>query len=207
MKVAEWKRVVRPLLPPEEAWEFRGSMCYRLPVNRVLVGVSGEGSGFDKGVYIWRVSMPLFVPSDIVDLSWSQRMGGGARKYDSLDEEALQWAIGLAVEGLESEECALRRMVSRGTETSRNRRAHEVVGYALTLLGDLAAARAALTRARAGTAASVVEQEVIDRVLLIDRLLDEDAGGRAVNQLDRWCAETVGALGLRRSTTPDGRTD
>ena len=72
MRVAEWKRTVRPLLAADEDWEFRGPMCYRLPVRRVLLGILGEGSGFDQGVYIWRVTMPLFVPSDNVTLSVCQ---------------------------------------------------------------------------------------------------------------------------------------
>jgi hypothetical protein len=205
VKVAEWKRVVRPVLPADEDWEFRGSMCYRPPVRRVLLGVLGEGSGFDKGVYLWRVSMPLFVPSDVVDLSWSERIGGGARKYDKFDEEALERAIGLAVDGLGSEEYALRAMASRETQASRNRRVHEVVGYAQLLLGDLGAARAALTRARADVARTGAEQEVIDRAQLVGRLLDEEGSERAVGQLDRWCAETAVALGLQRSVASDRR--
>ena len=62
MRTAEWKRLVRPLLPVEERWEFRGSLCYRAPVGRFMFGVLAEGSAFDTGVYIWRVSMPLLVP-------------------------------------------------------------------------------------------------------------------------------------------------
>ena len=203
MKVSEWKRVVRPVLSADEAWEFRGSMCYRLPVHHVLLGVLGEGSGFDKGVYIWRVSMPLFVPSPVVDLSWSERIGGGSSKYEKFDSEVLKRTIGLATERLGSEEQALRAMASRKTLASRNRRVHEVVGYAHLLLGDLTAARAALTRARADGAKTIAEQEVVDRVQLVSRLLDEEGSERAVVQLDRWCAETTTALGLRRSVIPD----
>lgn len=81
--MSEWKRVVRPLLPSDEAWRFRGGLAYRLPVERFLLGVLAEGSAFDRGVYLWRVSMPLFVPAEHVVLSYSQRVGGGAAKYGS----------------------------------------------------------------------------------------------------------------------------
>jgi hypothetical protein len=206
MKVAEWKRVARPLLPADEAWEFRGSMCYRLPTRRVVSGVLAEGSGFDKGVYIWRVTMPLFVPSQNVVLSWSDRIGGGARKYYRHDDDALAAAITAAVEGLGTEEDALGKMVSRGAGATRNRFAVETVAYAQLLLGDLASAHEALDRAGAGVAGTPVEQEIIVRARLIGRVLDEERPDRAISQLDRWCDQTAGALGLRRSSDPDQAT-
>ena len=205
MRISEWKHAVWPALPETENWDFRESMCYRLPVERVLIGILGEGSGFDKGAYIWRVSMPLFVPSDIVDLSWSERVGGRAHKFYKLDEEEIGRAIRQAFEGLEDEEMSLHRMATRETESSRNRRVHEVVGYAQLLLGDVAAARASLSRAASVGVRSTAEQGVIDRVHHIIGLLDEEGIERAVDQLDQWCTATADALGLRRSAASDQR--
>src|SRR5512138_2561429 len=96
MKATEWKRLVRPLLPLEETWDFRGRLCYRMPVGRFLFGVLGEGSGFDTGVYIWRVSVPLFVPSNVMRLTSSDRIGGGATKYSRDDLNELSQAGVLA---------------------------------------------------------------------------------------------------------------
>ena len=76
MRATEWKRIVRPLIPAGEQWQFRGPLCYRSPVNLFLFGVLAESSAFDSGTYIWRVVMPLFVPSEDLDLSWSERIGG-----------------------------------------------------------------------------------------------------------------------------------
>jgi hypothetical protein len=157
-----------------------------------------EGSGFDQGVYIWRVAMPLFVPSDVVTLSWSERIGGGARKFHKNDEDALNAAISSAIGDLGVEEDALGEFVSRGTSINGNRRVDEVVGYTHLLLGDVSSAQESLARAEVGTAAIAWEQEIIDRVRNIIRILNESGPDRAVAQLDRWCEQTVGALGLRR---------
>ncbi len=199
MKAAEWKGVVRSILPTNEHWAFRGSLCYRLPVQRVLLGVLGEGSGFDKGVYVWRVLMPLFVPSEHIVLTSSERIGGGSRKYDNFDVEALTAAISKAIEELGSEEDALIEVVSRDDPSSPNRRLHEVVGYARLLLGDLVAAQQSLRRAAAGVPGASWEQQIIDRAHLIARFVDDHELDKVVVQLDRWCDESAGALGLQRS--------
>jgi len=205
MKAAEWKRAVRPLLPADQPWEVRGTLCYRPPVRRVLLGVMGEGSGFDKGVYIWRVTMPLFVPSENVVLSWSERIGGGSRKYYSYDEDAVAAAVSSAVEALGTEEDALGEIVVRDDPASPNRRLHEVVGYARLLLGDSIGARESLARAAAGVPKAPWGQEIIERARQVGRLLDEEGGDRAVGQLEQWCDQTAGALGLRRSVASDRR--
>jgi hypothetical protein len=207
MKTAEWKRVARSLLPADEPWEFRGSLCYRLPVHRVLFGVLGEGSGFDTGVYVWRVLMPLFVPAESVVLSWSERIGGGARKYDKLNEDTLVAAITTAVKELPGDdEEALGQLVAQGSQAGPNRRLHEVAAYAQLLLGDLTAAQEALALAETGVARTPWEQEIIKRTRLIGRFLGEGGRDRAVEQLDSWCKQTVGTLGLRRSVASDRQT-
>ncbi|MGO9559435.1 MAG: hypothetical protein ACLPQS_17375 [Acidimicrobiales bacterium] len=198
MKTAEWKQVVRPLLPAGDDWAFRGALCYRLPVRRVLLGVLGEGSGFDTGVYVWRVLMPLFVPSRHVVLSWSERIGGGACKYDNIDKQALTAAIAKALGGLEGETSALNEVLARDDPASPNGRLHEVVGYSRLLLGDVAGARQSLARAAAGVPTAAWGQEVVDRCVLIAGFIDDSDLDKAVGQLDSWCEESAGALGLRR---------
>jgi hypothetical protein len=197
MKAVDWKRAVRLSLPADADWEFRGTLCYRLPVKRLLLGVLGEGSAFDTGVYVWRVTMPLFVPSDHVVLSWSERIGGGACKYDKLDVDGLAAAVSSAVGELGEEE-ALDRIIASDDPSTPNRRLHEVIGYVRLLLGDLTSAQESLARAEAGMARASWERSIIDRVQLISRVLDEQGRDGAVEQLDSWCDKTAGALGLRR---------
>jgi hypothetical protein len=167
--------------------------------------VLGERSGFDKGVYIWQLTMPLFIPTDVIDLSWSERIGGRARKYDNLDEQALVTGIIAAVDALGTEQDAAEQTAAREVRESRNRRVQEVVAYARILTGDLAGAREALTLAEAGATETPWEQEIVDRVELVHRLLNQKGCAAVVDQLGRWCDHTVGALGLRRSTAPGRR--
>jgi hypothetical protein len=158
--------------------------------------VLGEGSGFDTGVYIWRVVMPLFVPSQCLVLSWSRRTRSGT--YALGAENALRSAIATAADGLGTEADALVEMAGRDDPASPNRRWHEAIGYVHLLQGNVSGARESLARAATGVADPPWVQEVFDRVRLITRLLDEHGPDRAVVQLDRWGDQTAGALGLRR---------
>lgn len=196
MKAAEWKRTVRPLTPVDERWEFRGSLCYRLPVGWVLAGVLGEGSGFDQGIFIWRVQMPLFVPSEVVDLSWSERVGGGANKYDRHDVVSLETAIRSATNSVAPEDLALAGMADLGSR-STNRRLLETAGYAALLRGDLPRARSALERAALGTVVAAWENEIVERSHLMVTTMDQEGAAAAVTHLERWRDATATALGLR----------
>jgi len=204
MTIAEWKQIIRPLLPAGQPWEFRGRLCYRLPVHRVVQGVLGEGSSFDRAIYIWRVSMPLFVPSKTMTLTWSKRMGV-ARKYYLNDPQALSAAIGAAFSSIGTEDDALIGIAAQAVQATANRKANEVAAYGQLLLGELSTAAEALARASTGIAGSPWEHEVIQRVQLISGLLDQQGRDSAIDQLDQWCEQTAGALGLRRSVDLHGQ--
>lgn len=191
MKSAEWKKTVRPLLP-QGTWAFRGRLCYRQPVDWVLAGVLGEGSGFHTGVYVWQVWMPLFIPSDVVTLSFSARVGGGTRFYDMDETAAMQNAISAALaSALESQPV----LVIASKSATRNPRLFEARAYARVLLGDLDAAMADLAVAKASRS-----QDVADRATLIRGLLDNDDTAEAVRQLARWRDETCAALGIEHDS-------
>jgi hypothetical protein len=81
---------------------------------------------------------------------------------------------------------------------------HEDVGYARLLLGDVAAAKQALSRAETIAVEIPAAHEILERVRLIGRLVNEAGRERAIGQLDRWCDQTAGALGLRRLVQGDG---
>ena len=64
-----------PVLTDSTSWAFRNKIAYRQPVGWVLLGVFGEGSGFHPNqVYIWTLVMPLYVESENLILSYSQRV-------------------------------------------------------------------------------------------------------------------------------------
>lgn len=194
MKVADWKRVVRPLLPEGVTWDFRGGLCYRAPAEMVLEGVLGEGSALDKGVYIWRVAMPLFIPNDTINLSWSTRIGGGAKKYTNDDRDALEKAIRTALEQSSSDDGM---SVIASTDEERNARIVEARAYALLLLDSLEEGRRTLDAILDRTQDARRVEDVRGRVLLIADLLQEGRLGAVRTQFERWQKQTCGALGLR----------
>ena len=198
MKTADWKRVVRPLIPTDGDWAFHGSFCYRLPVHRLMLGVLAEGSAFDRGAFIRRVVMPLFPPTKHVNLSWSTRIGGGAHKYYLHDESEMQAAIKTAFSGFSTEHDEFARLVADYDPDSRNSRQHEVVGYAWIVLGDRERARRCLARACRPVEADAPDwvHGIKERARLVASLLDNEGPERALGQVDQWCGESAGALGL-----------
>lgn len=135
MNEAAWKRLVGSVVPASERWAFRGKLAYRKPLSHVLIGVLGEGSGFGGETYVWRVTMPLFVPSQTVVLSWSARMGGEASRFQDDDQDALHKAASRAIANVGDQESQLRSIASRASG-SQNLRAAEAAAYALVLLGE-----------------------------------------------------------------------
>ena len=195
MKATDWKRVVRPLIPADEHWEFRGSLCYRAPAGRFLFGVLGEGSGFDKGVYIWRVSMPLFVPSEVMVLSFSERVGGGSKKYDDADIDELSTAIGGGLRDLPTEDGELRRVVKLAIG-SPNLRLLEAAAYSYVLLGDQDGAVVTIEQARRSPTRFDWEGVVVDRLSDLAKRLNEQGIDAAAREVDAQAKCTAAALGL-----------
>ncbi|HEU5001151.1 MAG TPA: hypothetical protein VFW71_00010 [Actinomycetota bacterium] len=194
MKTTEWKRLTTPLLIPKYSWAFKQNLCYRVPVATVLLGVLAEGSSFDKGVYIWQVTMPLFVPADFLYLSWSERVGGGARKYRLEDPESLTSAVKTAME-VGDEATALTRIVNRGMKLLPAPETDEVLAYALTLLGRKAEANEILERAigRAGVGG---EDQLMKRLIEFSGLLRSQGQEAAIQLLHQWARLTKNSLKL-----------
>lgn len=195
MKAAEWKRLVRPIIPDGEHWRFRGSLCYRHPVRRFLFGVLGEGSGFDKGVYVWRVSMPLFVPAEVVILSYSYRIGGGSAKYNSADIDEFLSAVASGFRNIPTEEGELRRLIGLATDTS-NVRLYETAAYSQVLLGGQTGALAKIEAATRVPVSRDWEREVVNRLGQFARILTEEGQEAAVVELDAQSKRTATALGV-----------
>lgn len=196
MKIAEWKKWVRPLLPPAERWEFRGSWCYRAPVGLFAFGILSEGSAFDTGAYLWQVSMPLFVPSDVVVLSYSTRIGGNAHKFYSDKPAELRSGIQAGLQHVPRQDDELMRLAKAGVGTP-DVNVLEAAAYASALLGEAKQAMAfAQSAARVDSSVDWVA-EVVDRA---KRFADQlEVGGLAAVRpvLERNAAETASALGLR----------
>lgn len=195
MKAAEWKKIVKPLLPSDDEWAFRGQLCYRRPFRCVLTGVMAEGSGFSTGVYVWQFTMPLFEPSEVITLSWSHRVGGGSNLIDSDDRDAVVAAVRTALDEIEDEAAALQRMAE--CATTMNLRVEEVAGYARIYLDDIQGAQLRLDAAQQEVDGPQWLLDVTTRMRQVDRLLADRGSDAAKEQLDEWVAWTSGQLGLK----------
>jgi hypothetical protein len=198
VKASEWKRVVRPLLPACDLWEFRGSLAYRAPVHRFVFGVLGEGSAFDKGIYVWKVSMPLFVPSDHVTLDYSRRVGGGGAKYYGDQPTELTAALKEAVADPPSEAAEIQRVIDAAARND-DLRPLEAAMYALALMGDYRGALRRAERLQTVEASTEWVREVLRQAAAFAELLRTGESSQVSHFLDHQIAQTAGALGLRRT--------
>jgi len=88
------------------------------------------------------------------------------------------------IAGLGSEATEMEALVTRYRPESRNGRLHEVAGYSYIYLGDLSAARRALSKAVAIMPNSDWQQDIVDRAVKITSLLDQAGTVAAIEQLD-----------------------
>lgn len=165
-------------------------LAYRVPVGRFLRGVLAEGSATRGRRHVWWVSMPLFVPSDELDLSFSDRVA-----TVSVDEPpALADAVTAAVRSLPDEQAETARLarLAPGPDI----RAGETAAYASTYLGDVERALALLAAARTTPGGPDWVDEVRERLQRFEGLLREDGRAAAVAHLDAQAADTARTLGV-----------
>ncbi|ONI90752.1 hypothetical protein ALI22I_11670 [Saccharothrix sp. ALI-22-I] len=203
MKSGEWKKTVRAALRDlpggADLWGFSRSLCYRTDRTWTATGVLAEASGVGLGEYLWVVRMPLFVPADVIDLSFSTRL-------DTVDDEEIRRgpsadSIRAALRAVPSESEALEHIADAAD--ARNVRSLEAAAYATVILGR-----------GDGTAVGLLDQvcdtvpeypwveEVVDRADGIRSLLTGGAATTALERLLSWTHKTATAL---RVTLPNHR--
>jgi hypothetical protein len=194
MKTADWKRLTKPVLQGD-GWRVSKALTYRVPVGWVLHGLLAEDSAANHpSFYLWMVRMPLVVPTDVVDLSWSERFGDSSRTFDPTREEA-QGALVQAAE-LISRQSADGEVVVDPPGGADNVRMQEARAYGLVLKGDVAGAIEVLDRVHRYQARFAWEEELVQRAGDMRSLI---AGGRlrqAVQRLETWRSGTLAALGV-----------
>lgn len=100
-----------PALDQPTDWRFSKKIAYRSPVEWVLLGIFGEGSGWQRDeVYVWSLVMPLYVESTHVVLSHSRRVRGAGTFAPGT--RAFAEAIASAMASLPSEGEALHRIAA-----------------------------------------------------------------------------------------------
>jgi hypothetical protein len=188
VKDAAWRQAVAPLVPAD--WGLRGKVAWRQPVGPVVVGLLGEDSGLDTGVYLWRLLLPLFVPTDVWDLSWSARLGGGAHTWSPAE---LPPAVSAAVAQAPSDDDALRALARR--RSADNWSMLEAVAGSRVLLGRRKAALRVAVRALDDPLAASAPETTARLTRLRDQLSAGDLAA-ARSDLEARSRSTAEALAL-----------
>jgi hypothetical protein len=191
VRESEWKRLITPLLPEDQDWHVQGrGLAYRAPVGRFLFGVLAEGSAAKGRRHIWRLTMPLFEPSDVLDLSYSERISTVSVEHQSAFAEA----VGSAIKTLPSTEAEMARLAE--LTPGPNIRLGETAAYANTYLGKIDRAVAILEAAGATADDHEWVGEIRERLQRFQRLLRDPGQAGAVEHLDAQAADTAKALNL-----------
>ena len=193
MKAVEWQRIAMPHLQPKASWAFEGPIAYRLPFKYVLRGFLAEGSSLDKGAYVWRITVPLFIPSAFVVLDYSERISRG--KFYSSDVAPLRGQLAIEGERTADEDTALEYLASLEMRSLDRKRA-EVKAYACLMVGRIDQARILFQQIRSGIVSASWEGELLLRCALIERLCVDSGAQAATEQLAAWSSETAAALKL-----------
>ena len=192
MRTEEFKRRLKPLLPLGRQWAVKGRIAYESPVGRVLCGLHFEGSD-TGGIYIWRLTMPLFDgESDVVSLSHSRRTEGGLILKG--DDRGFEVAVGRALQPFGSEEEQIERLAGLAFDRTTAR----IIGFAEVLLDQPSRARKALEVASLPTPKDtrpfVLEHQRGARLVL--GLLESGGLPAARAQLNEWTVRNKTKLGL-----------
>lgn len=192
MTPADWKRFASPIL--DQNWRFSKLLAYWHPVRWVLHGILAERSS-SGGFYLWDLRMPLYVPSSVVDLSWSERVGGGTRVWD-VDAVGAD-AIARTGHSVTAAAKAADSVLLPPPGGADNVRMQEARAYGLVLEGASDAAVEVLGRVCRYDATYPWERELVARASENRDLLLAQRTSDVLDRLAEWRASTAHAIGVR----------
>jgi hypothetical protein len=192
MTPAEWKRFASPIL--DDNWRFSKLLAYWHPVSWVLHGILAERSS-SGGFYLWDLRMPLYVQSSVIDLSWSERVGGGTQLWhlDAAGADAIartEHSVAAAAQAADS-------VLLPPPGGADNVRMQEARAYGLVLEGAVDAAVEVLGRACRYDATYPWERELVARASKNRDLLLAQRTSDVLDRLAGWRASTAQAIGVR----------
>ncbi len=194
MTPAEWKRLASPALGPE--WNFSKLLAYCAPVGWVLHGVLAERSRAG-GFYLWSVRMPLYVRSTVLDLSWSERVGGGACVWE--DGAAATQAVVDTGASIIDEVKAADCILIPPPGGADNVRMQEARAYGLVLEDAVTSAIEVLGRVCRYEASYPWEHDIVARASEVRAMLAGNKVQDVLALLAEWRSSTAAVLGVRLS--------
>lgn len=192
MTPAEWKRFASPIL--DENWRFSKLLAYWHPVSWVLHGILAERSS-SGGFYLWDLRMALYVQSSVIDLSWSERVGGGTQLWnvDAAGADAIARTARSVAAAAQSADSVL--LPPPGG--ADNVRMQEARAYGLVLEGASDAAVEVLSRVCRYDATYPWERDLVARASENRDLLLAQRSPDVLDRLAGWRASTAQAIGVR----------
>ena len=137
---ADWKKVVRPHLGPD--WTIRRRFAYLQPIGWNAFGLLAEGSSRSTpGFHVYRVRLPLLPHTSVMNLSWSNRLGGGSRLWEPADP-GLPTVLMNAIRESERDHAQTTVTLSTSAAAAANVNMMETRAYALLVDGRVVEARA-----------------------------------------------------------------
>jgi hypothetical protein len=179
----------------DDAWRFSGTLAYRVPTGWVLYGLLAEDSAARQSeFYLWAVRMPLLVPTDVIDLSWSQRFGGSSRVFDAGDSATLD-ALGQAAKQV-TKQASIGGLLLDPPGGAENVRMQEARAYGLLLEGNSGGAIEVLGRVTRYDARYPWEVEIVRRAGAMRSIIEKGQTSAAVGQVETWRLEAIVSLGI-----------
>jgi hypothetical protein len=189
---AEWRRFASQVLG--ENWGFSKLLAYWQPVSWVLYGILAERSS-SGGFYLWDVRMPLYVQSSVIDLSWSERVGGGTQTWDT--DAAGAQAIAEAQRSVAAAVQAADSVLLAPPGGADNVRMQEARAYGLVLEGRTDAAVEVLGRVCRYGANYPWERDIVARATEVRDLLLAHRSADVLDRISGWRAGTAHTIGVR----------
>lgn len=192
MRSAEWKRFAGPLLGPE--WDFSKRLAYRKPVGWVVRGLLEEPSDWG-GFYLWDVRMPLYVPSNVLVLSWSDRVGGGTCRWEVGPDaaDAITRTAKSIAAAMDADDTVL--LAPQGGVD--NFRMQEARAYGLVLEGAVKSAIEVLGRVCRVDPRYQWQHEVLARASEIRTALIDGKVSEVLQRIGEWRTSTAAAIGVK----------
>jgi hypothetical protein len=161
-----------------------------MPVGWMVRGLLAEPSTAG-GFYLWDVRLPLYIPTDVVVLNWSTRVGGGSRVWSSQDAANVTMSAGENVrEAAESQSSIL--LSPPGGADSVNMQ--EAKAYGLVLEGSVPAAVEVLSRVLTYVPTYEWELERYARASTVRTSLLNDDVATVLSLLGEWRRESAKLL-------------
>jgi hypothetical protein len=214
MKISEWQSVAREALHGDPGWKLKSYLVYQFPVGYFLIGFQMGTYSHKELVRVYHLVLPLFYPlrrgqlinySDEVYISKDHVFRGyqdqvlqrvrstpsvnPISSFSYLDREGLTLAIRQVVESPRTEANELAEYVTSLSPMG---------GMARLILGDVDGAVDTFRRVLAGSSQQKEPQQeiLLERAVVLLRLLEEQRPTDAIAQVDRWVDESLAVWDL-----------